>query len=197
MLSLADHTNARSTWRINDETADPLVEGDSGGAKGLAKPAIQNQVFGRAGCDASVAQQPELIAASQRQVEVMGRDQDSARGRPSQLFEQLHDFDAARQIEVGGRLVKQHDVGVLRQGARDHQLLPLPVAEFGEWHIRQVAGADGLYCPVDGLMVSRRQSSQPIAVRMPSHRHQSVAIHQARLRRQGQYDAQAASQSQW
>lgn len=81
-----------------------------------------------------------------------------------QRVEQLHGLDAAGHVEEGGGLVEDDDGCLLRQGAGNHGLLALTVAQVGDIAAGLVTDAhvgDGL---VDNLMVLGAEATQEARV---------------------------------
>ena len=111
----------------------------------------------RAGDDLVDRAQHRLAAAeiehpvhgAEQRIEFMGAEQ---HGQPEFFLKPPDDFDHAALaggIEIDQRFVEQQQAGMVEQGLRQQQALPLASRHFGQRPARQIAGADHVERPVD------------------------------------------------
>ena len=87
----------------------------------------------------------DLVGAHDGRETVRDRDRREAPLLHDAVERRLHDL-LARVVERAGRLVEQHDAGLLNDGTRDGDALLLPARELAaaQTHLRLVAFAEGL-----------------------------------------------------
>ena len=82
--------------------------------------------------DAPVAQGDELVRVAAGLVEVVEHHHDGAAALGDEAVEQLEHVDLVREVEEGGRLVEQQQLGLLGERHRDPRALALAAGELVE-----------------------------------------------------------------
>jgi hypothetical protein len=113
-------------------------------------------------------QQPDDVSRPQRQLQIVGRDDDSEGTRARQPSQQSHQLDARRDVEKRRRLVEDQQHRLLCQRSRDHDPLPLTVGNAAEVAPGEVRDADGVDCPLDDLVVVSSEAAEPARMRIPA-----------------------------
>ena len=75
--------------------------------------------------------------------------------------DQLHDLDRGLRIERGGRLVGEHEIGLLHQRARDADALALAARELVGALVGEIGEADGVEQLEGALDVGGGKPAQP------------------------------------
>lgn len=88
--------------------------------------------------------------------------------------DQVEDVELVPQIEEGGRLVEQQQLGVLRQRQRDPGALALTAGQLVDGLLAQGSGAGALQSLVHRLLVGGRPGAQQPLVRIPAQAHQRL-----------------------
>ena len=99
---------------------------------------------------------------------------------PGHFPENIQQLDLMADIQIGGRLVQDDDLGLLADGPGQHDPLALAVAEGGEVPLLQLQGVDPLQGLTDDALVGLGQFAQGVGVGIAAHRHHFAAGHQFR-----------------
>ena len=118
------------------------------------------------GDDVAVAHRDEVVAVAGGLVEVVQHEHDGALVALVEVDEQVEHLDLVGEVEVGGRLVEQHQVRALRQRHRDPHPLALPAGELVDGSFRQRDDAGGAHGVGDDRLVRRRPLPEPLLVRV-------------------------------
>ena len=91
--------------------------------------------------DRALRHDDEVVAVADREVQVVQHHHDRAAQFLVQLVDEVEHLDRVGEVEVGGRLVEQQDVGALCERHRDPGALTLPAGELVESAVGQVGDA--------------------------------------------------------
>src|SRR5256885_4713456 len=135
--------------------------------EGLSESASQDDVFRSTGHQlAAWREEPDDISGSQRQLEIVRGDDNGQWAFPCQLAQQTDQLNARWQVEKRSRFIQDQQHRFLREGAADHDALPLPVGEATEVAVRKMACADRVNRPVDCHPIPIGNTSEPSRVRI-------------------------------
>ena len=126
------------------------------------------------GQDATGAHGDHLVPVTTGLVEVVEHRHDGGAQLGVQVPAQLEEVHLVGQVQVGGRLVEQEDVGALGQGHRHPHPLTLPAGECGHVPVGQANDVGALHGLGDGRVVVGRPLTQERLIRVAPARHQLV-----------------------
>ena len=112
--------------------------------------------------------QPETVGELQRQLYIVGGEQDCLVLLVCQAAEHLKGFYLAGEIEEGGRLVEDDDAGLLGKRLGYHRLLALAIAQLGDAALGEVGDADLVDGFIYYLLICRSQGAPEIGVGRPA-----------------------------
>jgi len=139
---------------------DPASESEH-----IVHEGLGDHVVRRAGGDEGAgAHRDEVVAVAGGLVEVVEHEHDGALVALVEVDEQVEDVDLVGEVEVGGGLVEQHEVGALGECHGDPDALALPAGEFVDGSFGERDGRGGAHCVGDDGFVGRGPLSEPLLV---------------------------------
>lgn len=112
-------------------------------------------------------EQPDLVRVSKSQLQIMGTHQHGKLTDTRDVAQQMHQLDAAWQIEKGCRFVEDKDPRFLCQSACDQKTLPLSIRQLGDQTIREPLCLRFVKRSSNALVIFGRQTPGPARVRLP------------------------------
>jgi len=103
--------------------------------------------------DLALLHQDYLVAVSGGQHEVVGHNDDEDLLLVHKLSHEVHQVELVVDVEMQGRLVQKHDVGLLHEGPGDHHPSELSAAELVDVPVYEVEHPDPLQSVVDDVHV--------------------------------------------
>ena len=95
--------------------------------------------------------------ANQREIVHGGHNRDAALYQSPQ---QSHQFDLASEVQVLGRLIQQHELGLLRQANGDLHPLAFAAREFGKDALAHAEDIDRLHGAFNRLQIALREAAR-------------------------------------
>ncbi len=126
--------------RIHEEDIAHVLRGDDIGAAAYAD-------------DLALLHQDDLVAVSGGEHEVMGHYDDEDLLLVHELSHEVHQIELVVDVEMQGRLVQKHDVGLLHEGSGDHHPSELSAAELVDVPVDEVEHPDTFQSVVDDVHV--------------------------------------------
>jgi hypothetical protein len=116
------------------------------------------------GDDPSSLERDEVVGVAGRQVEVVQDGDDGRAAGAVEVDEQVEHLDLVGDVEVGGRLVEQEHVGVLRERHGDPDPLALAARQLVDPSSGELEAARHLEGAGDGALVVRGPRAEPALV---------------------------------
>jgi hypothetical protein len=110
--------------------------------------------------DLALMQQRELIAICGREIEIVEDAQDHQISIPGKAKREIEHGQLMGEIEVGRGLVQKQDGGLLGEGARQQETLPLTARHLANPSFRKVRGIDQRQRPMNDRVVQWRCAAQ-------------------------------------
>ena len=142
-------------------------------AEDPAHEVLRHELGRRPGRDEpAVAQGHDVVGVARREVEVV-QHHDDRRAMPSaQVTQQVEHVDLVGDVEEGGRLVEQDDIGLLREGQGDPDPLPLTAGQLLDVPVGELDRAGGAHGSRDGGVVLVGPPAHQGVVRVATAAHQ-------------------------
>ena len=105
----------RSSDVVDVAMAVDRVEREGVGAKSRLETAREHKVFRQTDFDASRGHKPYFISHLESEVELVGREDERLASRDREATKEQHNFDAVGQVEMGSRLIEEHERSVLSE----------------------------------------------------------------------------------
>ena len=118
------------------------------------------------GADPAVPHGDQVVGVPAGEVEVVHHDHDGRAAPPVEVGEQVEHLELVAQVEVGGRLVEQQQIGLLGERHRDPDPLPLAAAHLLDRPVGQLQRAGGGQRLGHGSVVVGRPLPEPALVRV-------------------------------
>ena len=156
----------------------------------------QENIFGRSDKDprrrVARVEEPDAVRERHREIEVVKRRYDRPAVFPRRVAKNPENLGAVREIEKGGRLVEEQDVGPLRESPRDRRALAFSVAEFGEPSVLPPLEVHDGKSRCDNRRVLPRKAPGPVGERVPSETDELADRHSRNREGIRQYHRDAA-----
>ena len=151
-----DGYGGRSSDVVDVAMAVDRVEREGVGAKSRLETAREHKVFRQTDFDASRGHEPYAIGHLESEVEFVGREDERLASRDREAAEEQHNFDAVGQVEMGSRLVEEHERSVLSESFGNDGALFFAIRDMIDESVGFVGEVDIGECFVDDFVVVMR-----------------------------------------
>ena len=151
-----DGYGGRSSDVVDVAVAVDRVEREGVGAKSRLETAREHKVLRQTDFDASRGHKPYSISHLESEVELVGREDERLASRDREAAEEQHNFDAIGQVEMGSRLVEEHERRVLSESFGNDGALFFAIGDMIDESIGFVRKVDIGECFVNDFVVVMR-----------------------------------------
>ena len=146
----------RSCDVVDVAMAVDRVEREGVGAKCRLETAREHKVLRQTDFDASRGHKPYSISHLESEVELVGREDERLASRDREAAKEQHNFDAVGQVEMGSRLVEEHERRVLSESFGNDGALFFAIGDMIDESIGFVGEVDIGESLVDDSLIGLR-----------------------------------------